>query len=291
VPVGTPPANPGAVRWVEVESRFGSDQLALGYVDADAKLVAMRWGGGGWNADTVSKLEDNVKRNPVTVEVSNRAFDLAFEEQSGDLVVAWGRDGVSGFHYSVLAQGTTSWAGVAGLAAPTDGIPHFVDLAAEPNGNRIAGGFFDMGDGTERLGLATWDGAAWVDQGELDSQTLDVDDEAAGEFHGAVAWLGTSGTAICVYPDADDNKLDWARWTGSTGWTVETDVNVGGKRHSRSVLLRGSRSEDSALALVSNEQGALFGFAFDGSQWRSSSLAQELASTDSVPFSLLLSSK
>ena len=291
VPVGTPAVNAGAVHWVELESRFGTDQLAVAYADADSKLVAMRWGGGGWNAPTVSKLEDNLKRNPVTGQVSNRAFDLAFEELSGDLVVAWGRDGVDGFHASVLPKGATSWTGVTAIAAPASGVPHFVDLASEPNGNRIAGGFFDMGDGTERLGLATWDGASWVDYGEFDSQTLDVNDEAVGEFHGSVGWLGTSGTAICVYPDDDDNKLDWARWTGSLGWSVESDVNVGGKRHSRSVLLRGFRSEAAALVLVSNEMGALHGFAFDGSQWLTQELAKGLTSSDSVPFALLLSPK
>ena len=46
-------------------------------------------------------------------------------------------------------------------------------------------GLFDLGNGTERLGLATWDGSAWVDAVELDSQILDINDITLAEVAGA----------------------------------------------------------------------------------------------------------
>ena len=42
------------------------------------------------------------------------------------------------------------------------------------------------------MGLATWDGSAWVDAGEYDSQICNANETAAGDFPAAVAWVGTA---------------------------------------------------------------------------------------------------
>src|SRR4030095_5863806 len=117
-------------------------------------------------AATSSGLETNLKTNAVTGAVSNRVFDVAYEATTGDVLVAWGRGAANGFWYSTKAAASNTWAPAAQqAAAPANGVPHFVDLATEPGGSRIACCALSL-DGQERLGLATWTGSAWVNAGE-----------------------------------------------------------------------------------------------------------------------------
>ena len=286
-----PDTNSGDVRWVELVSRPESDELGLGFVDDNDDLVAIVWDGTQWVTASATTLDTAVKVNPVSGEVDNRAFDLAYEQDSGDLLAAWGRESASGFRYSTKAAGSNSWAASAAVsAAPSSGEPHFLDLAAEPGGDRIAAGAFDMGDGTERLGLATWTGSSWADAGEYDSQTWDVNDTGTGDFAGAVGWVGRSGVAVCVYPDDQTGTLDWARWTSGSGWAVQTDVTVSGKGHTESVAIQSILVTDELLAAFSDDNFDLYAATYDGTTWTltngGSALETDLSSVTTSPLDL-----
>ena len=288
-----PDPNSGTVLWVELETRPGSNEIALAYADANADLVTIVWDGAQWVTASADTLETNVKRNPVTATVSNRIFDLAYEESTGDLMAAWGRHTTDGFWYSTKAAGSNTWSAAAQVsAAPTNGVPHYVDLASEPSGQRIAAGIFDMGDGTERLGLATWTGSSWVNAGEYDSQTWDVNDTGTGDFAGAVGWVGTSGTAVAVYPDNQTGTLDWARWTAAGGWAVQTDVTISGKGYTESVQIEPFSGQNKLMAILSDGNSDLYAAMYDGSTWTVTNsgvpLEALLSSVDSTPFSFVI---
>ena len=152
-------------------------------------------------------------------------------------MTTWGQEGGQGFFFSTRDEGATAFA-ASGNVNSMPGITHFCDLAAEPGTDRIAAGLYDLGDGTERLSLSTWDGAAWQDTNHIDAQILNINDEGISDFPGEVAWLGSSGVAVCVYPDEDPGTLDWATWTETSGWTLGTDLVVPDKGHGESAFLR-----------------------------------------------------
>lgn len=282
-------ASSGEVLWVELAARPASNELSLLFADDKADLVALRWDGASWDAAGATVLETELKRNPVTKTVSNRVFDGAYES-SGALVVAWGRDGVSGMHWRRRPAGG-AWTSTAKVDAPSSGTPHAVDLAAEPGGDRIAGGFFDLGDGTERLGLGTWDGKTkWDGAKEYDGQTRDVNDTATGDFPGAVAWRGASKQAIVVYADNDSGKIDYGTWT-KDDWVIEKDEPVAGKGLTESVELRSLAASDTLLLVVSDDTGKLHAATFDGKTWSAqpAPLSTQLApAATTVPFALEL---
>lgn len=258
------PVAGGTVLWVELERRTGTNEIALAYVDTSNDLGVIVWDGTAWSLITSTTLELNVKTNPVTLEVSNRAFDVAWEQTTGSLMVGWGRDAANGFWWARRTAGLAgSWSSAANVLAPASGIPHAVDLASEPGTARIAAALFDMGDNTERLGLATWTGAAWIG-GEYDSQTANVNDTATGDLPGSVAWVGDSGVAVAVYSDDDGGTLDWARWDG-TAWSIGAPVAVAGKGFTESAeaLTVGAR----ALFAFSDSNGQLYGATYDGNTW------------------------
>jgi len=276
----------GIVQWVQMASRPGSNEITLCYNDSLNDLAVLVWSGTAWTAATSSVLETNLKTNAVTGAVSNRVFDVAYEATTGDVLVAWGRGAANGFWYSTKAAGSNTWTAAAQqAAAPANGVPHFVDLATEPGGSRIACCALSL-DGQERLGLATWTGSAWVNAGEYDAQIRDVNNGATGDFPAAVAWVGSSGTAVCVYADDQTDTLDWASWTPGTGWAVQTDAAIPGKGYTESVDLQSFANVQDVMLVFSDSNADLYALTFAGTGWALAitTLETSLSSLTSRPF-------
>ncbi len=287
------PSRPGCVvQWIELVSLPGSDKLAVAYADTERNLTVSVWDGDQWQTNA-TVLETNLKANRVSNEVHNRVFDLAFEELSGELMVMWGRHGSGVVWFSRYP-----WDIVPSLWSPVvavdmvAGETHFVDLSTRPGTNWIAAAVYDLGEGTERLGAATWNGAQWVDVGELDSQIRNVDDGARSDWPGEVAWVGDTGRAVLIYADNKPGELQWASWSEGVGWALETPVLISGKQLSESMHL--VRSAAGVLvAAFSDESGGLYAASYDGLGWTvalgGSAITSGVASLDTVPFSLAAS--
>ena len=280
----------GIVQWVQLAARPGSNEIALAYSDANADLAVLVWDGSVWSAATSSVRETNLKTNAVTGAVSNRAFDLAYET-SGELMVAWGRLGSNGFWYSTKAAGSSTWTASNQVSQALSSVPHFVDLASEPGSDRLAIVVCGLGDGVERMGFAIWNGNNWINRAEADAQITNANDTAIGDFPAAVAWVGTSGTAICVYADDQAGTLDWAQWTGG-GWNVQSDVALPGKGITESVELKTFASGNRVMLLLSDSNSDLFALWTDGTSWNTTNgglaLSTSLSSISSVPFSFAI---
>jgi hypothetical protein len=199
--------------------------------------------------------------------------------------------GTNGFFYSTKPAGSSTWTTGQVTTAPAS-VPHFVDLASEAGSNRIAIVTCGLGDGQERMGLATWNGSAWVNAGEYDSQITNANDTAIGDFPAAVAWVGTSGAAVCVYADNQTDTLDWLQWTAGSGWVVQGDVAMTGKGITESVELKTFATGNRVMLLLSDSNSDLFALWTDGTSWNTtnggSALTLSLSSIASVPFSFAI---
>ncbi len=286
-----PDPNTGTVLWVELAPRPGSDEIALAYADAENDLVALIWDGDQWVGESTRALTTELKHNPLTNQVSNRAFDLAYTTISSDLMVAWGTSGTSDFTYAVRRPVTGQWYPESEhVASVINGEAHFVDLSPDPGSNRIAGGFYDLGDGTERLGLGIWTGTEWTNTGELDSQMLDVNDTGTGDFPGAVDWISPGHVALATYPDNQLGSLDWARWSELSPWQIGNDITFATKGFTESMQIAASGDHGRLLVVCSDNNLRLFAATYDGTNWQLSNLGAPLttsvASVTTVPFSL-----
>ena len=283
-----PDPNTGVVLWVELIEKSGSDEITLMYADVNSDLVAIVWDGTQWLTNTATTLELDVKTNPISGFVHSRAFDGAYESLSGDFIATWGQEGGRSFLHSQRLDGDTTFS-VPVLVVSMPGLTHYCDLAAEPGTDRVAAGFYDLGDGTERLSLATWDGAAWQDIVEIDAQILDVNDMGQSDSPGELAWLGTTGQAVCIYPDNETETLDWASWTSAGGWVLGTDLAVPGKGTGETALLRSFPNQDRVLAVFSGSNGGLYSATFDGTTWTLTNagapLETDLSTIGAAPFS------
>ena len=113
---------------------------------------------------------------------------------------------------------------------------------------------------------------------------------ASGDIAGGVAWVGSSGVAICVYPNRVGGTLDWARWTSGSGWVVQTDVVIAGKGITESILMRSLKTQNRVMTLFSDSNSKLYAADYDGTTWTVTSpeLESSLSSVTSMPFWFLV---
>ena len=260
-----PELGSGVPLWVELERRPDSNEIALAWVDAAGTLSVLVWDGSLWKPSSAKILTSAATKNAVSGFPHNRGFDLAWESVSSGLVAAWGEASVTGFVASRLDPSSQIWSAATTVAVQNGAAEH-IDLAADPVSDKIGIVICDLA-GTERLGVSMWNGTAWVQSAEIDSQIRDVNHGARGDWPAEVAWLGTSGVAICVYPDNLSARIDWCRYTEAGGWAAQTAVGVSGKGFTESVVLRSFLTQSHVLACFVDSFGKLWAAKYDGSTW------------------------
>ncbi|MFO7905365.1 MAG: DUF4347 domain-containing protein [Pirellulaceae bacterium] len=255
----------GTVLWVEMASQPGSDEISLVYQDSNEDIYGVVWDGSAWLESTTEHEFDT--NGGLGGNGDYRSFDVVYEA-SGDALVAWTEndEDTAYLDYSTRAVGDTVWTSPSYLSLGLSGTVEYVDLAADATSDRVAFLGYDR-IGTERLALATWTGSAWTDPNEYDNYFPHAETADTGEFWAAAGWLGGSGEAVVVYSDDDSGAINWATWTSSSGWVVESDVAVTGAGHLRSVQIESFETQDKLMAVFSDSNADLYATTYDGTNW------------------------
>jgi len=204
-------------------------------------------------------------------------------------MAAWSRSTSGGIWTARKGPATSTFTAQGKIPSVPNFQSNHIDLGAEPGTSRIAVCGMDIESATnaERLGLATWNGTAWVNGGQYDVAAANLPNTSDGDFPCAVGWLGTTGSAVCVYADSDNAKLDWARWISGSGWTVQSDVSIPGKTFTDSVQIA-SNALGHLMAVLSDSAGHLWAARYNGASWTVTNGGAELetgiSSNASVPF-------
>jgi hypothetical protein len=203
----TPPGT-GVVQWIELASDPRSDRIALVYSDTSNDVFAAIWNGTAWDQTTKVTLTTNGNTFRTYRDVE------AAYENSGDLLVAFLSAATDDVAYYTMAAGTTTWVNGGAVDAGLAGSAAFLDLAPEPGGDRMALGVVVEAGGACGLGAAVWNGAAWVNNGQVWSQANCYwqADAVNGPFWAAAGWAGKSGTAVLTFGHPTPG-----RWGGSGG--------------------------------------------------------------------------
>lgn len=275
-PVFATPPGAGAVAWIVLAARPGSDEIALVFADLAGALHAVVWDG-----DAFAEAASEITLSPTLATVTeSRAFDVAYETVSGDLLVLWGhQNATEDVQYAVRPAAAPIWS-VQTLAAPARA--KIARLAAEPGSDRIAAALSEGIGDTDVAGMI-WDGSAWTAIAELDASA------AADDREVAVAWVGASGTAVLVYKDGDGGgALDVASWDAGSGWVVGLDLPFVGMGDLAAVALRTYHDSDALLAVALDDSGALWAAFRLGLVWTLTNgglaLQTGVSSTATAPF-------
>ncbi len=212
----------GTVRFIKMESKPNSDDIGLIMADTNNDLSAAIWTGttntfGNPPSAALSTSASFIVAGAVDAE----SFDLAYESQTGDLLVVWANDAIAtGVYYNTFSGG--AWGTTAQNTNITEAIEH-LDCAADPLTNNILCAF--VGTATQDMRVGVWSGTAW--QGT----TTDVDTTAApgtfvaGRRYLATGWLnaGSAKQGIVVYNDNNANAINWVTVAADGTFAVQTD--------------------------------------------------------------------
>ena len=244
----------GEAQQMRLAASPDSDEMVL-VVSNDASLeYALVWDGSAWgNGVTLSSTSGGDDRTDVFA---------AYEQQSGDALVVYGR-GSSSLLYRTWNGSSWSSEGSLGVPAPAAGNVRWTTLGADPSSNRIAVGVTTF---SEDAWLAVWDGSSWG------SQTVATQDTHETAPAVGVGFESTTGDAIAVYSegdgDDDDGFLRFRTWSAGSGWSGEGTVfSVGEEQLVNSTMLAPSPISDEMIVLAQDSGRDLYAAEWSGSSW------------------------
>ena len=261
----------GIVDSIKLADREGSNDIAVAWGDRNFDLSANAWNGStnSWISEPAAALSSNLAKVSTATSLTNQSYDIAYEQSTGELLVAWGDDAVLDLSYATRAAGSGgTWASTVVATAffeePTD-----IALAAEPGTAYIA--YANATDNGADADAGIWNGSAWVNLSNFDTA---IDTVAAGTSGIAVTWVSAGGQsrAVVTYDDANAAGIDWLFYNKNTAtWSaLQTDFitapapsNVDDKMHR---LRANPHNAAEAMLLVVDSNSDLFAkkLAFDG---------------------------
>lgn len=136
----------------------GSNRIAVGVITEDNDAWCSVWNGTSWSATNVVETNLNTRDAPTVA--------VAFEGQSGDLLIAYSEDNHAGVRFR-------TWSASAGWTAEASAIPLGQDansliLEADPKSNEI---MLLAQDGNLDLVITRWTGTSWKGYRELEDNT------------------------------------------------------------------------------------------------------------------------
>ncbi len=145
------------IYWIKLAAKPDSDEIAMVTLDSGRDLNAQIWDGSSWGSNT--EIDSNIETR------SERAYDLVYESQTKDLLLAYGdRNDDVPVYYTYDG----SWSS-ANDALDVGADPKWVVLAADSTSDEI---FMMIADSSSDISIQRWDGGSWSGYRELESQSV-----------------------------------------------------------------------------------------------------------------------
>lgn len=236
------------IRWIELESRPGSDEIIMVTMNNYWDLYAQVWDGSSWG--DVQYLEGN----PETVSYQN--FDIACEQESPyNCMVAWSDSSSNRPRYRTWDG--SSWSSESyGNSAGSSNI-YWIKMAADPKSDDIALATLDSG---RDLNVQIWGGSSWGSNTELDSN-IETNSRKAFDL----AYESNTSKLMVIYGDRNDDSPDYYTYDGS--WSSSSSAtNIGGDQNW--VELTANPDNAEMLAVFSDNQNSDIAVQhWTGSDW------------------------
>ena len=223
---------------VSLATKPGGDEMVLAVTDNLGKDYAYVWNGSSWSAGTQVSTG------------SGSSSAVAYEAQSGHAMIAYA-DAATPTLYFRIWNGST-WSAQSSVAV-TGGAggtyPAYINLASDPNSDRIAVGITSSGlPGSTVYSLNVWNGSAWSAGQQATASGIDqlmpgID----------VAFESTSGDAFAAYGITGTSAVGYRTWSAAGGWSAEGTWGVGLTQPARVVTL--TPDPDSDRIMMSDQDG------------------------------------
>lgn len=263
----------GVVGYVVAKARPGTDQIGMVWIDLNRDLSAAYWDGSAWTAEPASLLEGEIAQLDGGKRIEAPICDIAFEAQSGRLMVGWGDNVSSNFEYVLRSAGSGgSWGSVVVPSGFTQ-LAEITRLESRPGANDIAyitnsNWTYPSNSTNYKVQAAAWNGSSWTVSPALDANSAHI-----GEYDVGVTWLTNSGStrAIFTYDKLNSSGIDYFTYNPAGGTfsasatysTAPTSSNTDDGVHR---LVRNPYNASEAMSIVVDDGDDLFAkkVSFDG---------------------------
>ncbi len=191
----------GVVHYIVAKPRPGTDEIGVAWGDAARGLSANYWNGSAFTSEPAAAFETDLAQiNGAISNIHSPVFDIAFEEQSGRMMLGWGVNTTVNFRYVMRSAGAAGTWGPIVAPAGFNAQATIMRLASRPSSNDIA--FIChtnynavTATTTQDVQAAAWDGTNWTVNPVINSGIS----AAEGEFDVGVEWLQSGANAQAVF--------------------------------------------------------------------------------------------
>jgi hypothetical protein len=238
----------GEPRWIVAAHSPVRTETAVCVLDQGKDVNLQFLSSGSWSA--VSELTTNAQQD------SERPFDIAYERQSGNLLIAYASEASQNLYWR-------EWNGVSlsdenEYVLPTTDKLRFVRLVARPDSDEIM--LLTLNDDKD-VCAAIWNGNAWTNPVLLETKTKSAGDEGVH-----AAYESQSGRAVVAWADDSLSTFQFRTWDGDS-WSAEADGPVLGSKDPRWIRLAADPLTDQVLLAALDSNKDVYTVAWDGSSW------------------------
>ncbi len=251
--------NIGAVaHWVVAKNCPTRNETAFGALDADSDVNIAFFNGATWSS--VAEVCTN------TGQYEKRAFDLAYEQTSGDLLIAYWNDagGVKKIGYRTFNGVSLSAESL--LSLPENNQVWYLSLTPDANSDTI---MLLAGNSNGKLYATAWDGIAFGAVTELESNSVKDYESFSAAFE------AQAGRCLVVYANASSNQPRSRTWNGLT-WSTATNMPSVGSQP-RFIRLASKSKSDTVMFGCLAGSNTFNANIWNGSSWSSNNTVDNLA--------------
>ncbi|UCG68372.1 MAG: FG-GAP repeat protein, partial [Thermoplasmata archaeon] len=178
------------IHWIELASNPNSNEILMVTLNMNGELYAQVWNDSVWGDSML--LESSV------AVTDSQCFDVVYESQSGNGMIAWANDTIfDNLRYIKWKGGWTEPEGTWGTA---EGIVHFVKLASDPKSDYILAAELNDLPG---INATVWDGIIWGSH-----ERLTTNPSVTNQRCFDVAWESKSDKeGLVVYGESNEAPL------------------------------------------------------------------------------------
>ncbi len=217
------------IQWMVIKASPVRDEYILGTLDDDGHVNVQFYREDGWG--DLIELTDRIG----TVNDAYRGFDISYERTTGRAVVVYS-DGTALPKYRIWDNG--NWSMPGNVSAVGTGTVYWIRLEASPQSDEIV---LVTQDSNADIYAQVWDGTGW---GNV--QVLETTAENPAYQDLDVAYEYTSGNAMVVWADTNQNTPRYRIWDGSS-WSSEAGANNVGSTAIRWIKLAAEPGSDRIL--------------------------------------------
>ncbi|MBX3396476.1 MAG: VCBS repeat-containing protein [Phycisphaerae bacterium] len=236
--------------WVVARNCPTRNEIAFGSLDYDEDVNLLFFNGSTWS----SPIE--VCSN--TGQFAKRAFDLAYEQASGDLLAAYwaedaGKKKVGYRTYSGASVSSESF-----LTLPESNQVWFISLTPQPDSNEI---MLLAGNSNGKLYAAIWNGASFGSVTTIETNSVKDYESFAAVYE------SKSSNCLIAYSNASSNQPRSIKWNGSTWSSVTNMPSVGSQP--RWIRLAADPTSNKVICGILTGGSEYWANAWSGSAWGS----------------------